>query len=290
MQTPQQCISLQDWKVYSPLEASGLTFHKLQSCFPFLLIFSFQRSFTTHTHTHKTGEGEGSCLIPRLGNHSHSINDPNLHSYYKDISIYSQRTHLEKALFFRSTHGWTPRLWEQVRATSLHVCLPTEDIRLSFLKLGAWVGHLHPTLRQPTFSPQPWTRSSSQSCSGGSHRTSLLFPGEQKRPSHTAAMDQYQKRDPKGDRGTERALVIALVWTGVSDKGCSIPGTQALPEQHLGEDNVVYTCGAESLTWTVNSLSETSKEHNIFSYYYHISLRRFVLPILEGVRSLILIK
>lgn len=243
-----------------------------------------------HTHTHKTGEGDVRCLIPRLENHSHSINDANLQLYYKDISIYSQCAPLEKALFFRSAWVWTSRLQEQVWATSLHVHLASEDIRLSFLKPGAWVGHLHPTLRQPTFSHRPWTRSScSQSCSGGSYRWSLFFPGEQKRLGYAAAMDQYRKRDPKGDWGTEPAL-LPQCELGVSDKGCSIPGNQPLPEQLLGEDNIVYTHRSESLRWIVNSLSEISKEHNIFSYYYRISLRRFVRPILEGVRSLIWIK
>lgn len=85
----QRCISLQGWKVCSPPEAAGLTFHKLQSCFPFLLIFSFQRSFTTRAHTlTKQGKVKGAAWFPGTGV-SHSINEANLQYYYKDISICS---------------------------------------------------------------------------------------------------------------------------------------------------------------------------------------------------------
>lgn len=230
MQAPQRCISLQDWKVCSPLEASGLTFHKLQSCFPFLLIFSFQRSFTTHTHAlTKQGKVMEAAWYPDSGNHSRSISDANLQPYYKDTSIYSQRTHLEKAPLFRSACLWRPRLWDQV-----------------------------------------------------SHRWRLFFPVVQKRPGSTAA-----KEGPQRWPGY-RVWPIAPVWTGVSDKGCSSPANQPLPEQHLGAENIVYTHTSGSLPWTVNSLSETSEEQYNFSY--HISLRRFACPVLEGVRSLILIK
>lgn len=209
---PQRCISLQDWKVCSPLEASGLTFHKLQSCFPFLLIFSFQRSFTTHTHTHKTGEGDGSCLIPRLANHSHSINDANLHTYHKDIFIYSRCTHLKKAPFFRSAHVWTSRLREQVWATSLHVYFAIEVTRLSALKVGAWAGHLHPCTKAAKFQPPALDKEQlQQSCSGGSYRWFFFFLGEQKRLRYRAVMNRYLKRDPKGDWGTEP---VAPVWPG----------------------------------------------------------------------------
>lgn len=164
-------------------------------------------------------------MIPRIANHSLSINDANLHTYYKDIFRCSQCTHLEKALFFRSACVWTSRLWKQVWATSLHVYLATEVTRLSSLKLDAGVGHLHPALRQPNFSHQPWTRSCwGQSCSGGSYRWFFFFLGEQKRPRYTAVMDQYQKRDPKGDRETEP---IAPVWPGGLWQGMLDPSQPA---------------------------------------------------------------
>lgn len=98
-------------------------------------------------------------------------------------------------------------------------------------------------------------------------------------------MDQHQKRDPKGDGSAGPAPA----WTGGSDKGCLIPGKQQLPEQQFGcGEHALFTQTREPSM--VNILSEMSKEQNIFSDYYYISLRRLVCHILEGTRSLILIK
>jgi len=102
------------------------------------------------------------------------------------------------------------------------------DVRSALLKPGAGVGHPHPMLRKPAFSHQTWTRCScSQACSGGSHRWSLLFPGEQKRPGSSAAMEQYQKRDPKSHPLGCWVWSMAPVWTGGLCQGMLNPRKSA---------------------------------------------------------------
>lgn len=314
----QQCISLQGWKVCSPPEAAGLTFHKLQSCFPFLLIFSFQRSFTTHTHPlTKQGKVKEAVWFPGTAV-SHSINEANLQSYYKDISICIWLG--KKSFLLWISLCPTPRPWEQGEDTSLHTpwaaegarsssghgatwgrhpwpwqgldrdellgSLPTQTILGSPLKLSASVEHPHLTLRQPSFSHQE-----------------LLQPALLSRVSWVISPLSWEAKRVR----LQSSYILVLIFLDQHRKRDSpkVMGVLSLPQPELESLTrdvwsqkiwAVFGCREHGLCtqiWEpsmVNTLSEISKEHNIFSDYYHISLRRLVCSILEGVRSLISIK
>lgn len=142
MQAPQQCISLKDWKVYSPLEASGLTFHKLQSCFPFLLIFSFQRSFNTHTHTHTQSTGIWRKLLDSPTWKSVTPSVMQIQNLCTKIDLSSsEHTHLENAFDHPSHRSRRTHFSRCTRGYQKH--------QIVLAKLGAWAQHLHATLQSP---------------------------------------------------------------------------------------------------------------------------------------------
>lgn len=105
--------------------------------------------------------------------------------------------------------------------------------------------------------------------------------------------------------GGKKGQGLQQPWINSKRGTPKVMGVLSLPQPELAsltrdvwsqETWAVFGCrehGMFTQVWEpsmVNTLSEISKEHNIFSDYYHISLRRLVCPILEGVRSLILIK
>ena len=81
---------------------------------------------------------------------------------------------------------------------------------------------------------------------------SLLPWGAQKTRLHSSR-GSVPKEGPQRWSGSW-ACSIAPVWTGVSDKGCLIPGNQPLPDQHLGEENAIHTDLRAFEEWLIHFL------------------------------------
>lgn len=307
----QQSISLQGWKVCSPPEATGLTFHKLQSCFPFLLIFSFQRSFTTHTHSQSRGrwrkllDSQAQESVTPLMKHIYNLTTKIFLSApgWKKLPAMDQLVSSIQPLGASARHlsarTWgcwrcqiiIIRAWSNLLQgrTSLAVAglgqkwafrvlfqpKPPWDLLWSSV---LWLGTLIPHWGSQISVPR---NCCSQPCSAGLTGDLSCFPRGKKGQG-------LQQPWINSKRGTPKVM-----------------GVLSLPQPELAsltrdvwsqETWAVFGCrehGIFTQVWEpsmVNTLSEISKEHNIFSDYYHISLRRLVCPILEGVRSLILIK